>query len=116
VNACSNPPTQRSARPRRVGYASSRKYCPSAGWRALDLQEVGELQERLFILAWLRDCGYASVSFDKLAACLKKSSTLSEKPVILCFDDDWQSQYDFALPLLKKYGSTATFHIWTAVE
>jgi peptidoglycan/xylan/chitin deacetylase (PgdA/CDA1 family) len=66
-------------------------------------------------LAWLRDGGYASVSFDDFASCLRNGSTLPRKPMIICFDDDWQGQYDYALPLLKKYGFTATFYVWTAV-
>ena len=33
----------------------------------------------------------------------------------MSFDDDWESQYTHALPLLKKYGFTATFYIWVGV-
>ena len=35
--------------------------------------------------------------------------------MIISFDDDWEGQYTYALPLLKKYGFTATFYIWVVV-
>jgi peptidoglycan/xylan/chitin deacetylase (PgdA/CDA1 family) len=66
-------------------------------------------------LAYLKDNGYTSVTFDDLASRLTKGTALPQKPVILSFDDNWQSQYTYALPLLKKYGFTATFYIWVVV-
>jgi peptidoglycan/xylan/chitin deacetylase (PgdA/CDA1 family) len=66
-------------------------------------------------LAYLRGNGYASVTFDELAARLTKGAALPQKPVIISFDDNWESQYTYAFPLLKKYGFTATFYIWVAV-
>jgi hypothetical protein len=60
-------------------------------------------------LAYLRDNGYASITFDQLANHIAKNSPLPLKPVILSFDDDWESQYAYAFPLLKKYGFTATY-------
>jgi peptidoglycan/xylan/chitin deacetylase (PgdA/CDA1 family) len=66
-------------------------------------------------LAYLKENGYASVSFDDLASRLTRGTELPAKPVIISFDDNWQSQYVYAVPLLKKYGFTATFYIWVAV-
>ena len=63
-------------------------------------------------LSWLRDNGYASVTFDALAAHINGGAALPSRPVIISFDDDWQSQYDNAVPLLRKYGFTATFFVW----
>jgi peptidoglycan/xylan/chitin deacetylase (PgdA/CDA1 family) len=63
-------------------------------------------------LAWLRENGYTSVTFDALTANLTRGAPLPARPVILSFDDDWQSQYDNAVPLLRKYGFTATFFVW----
>lgn len=63
-------------------------------------------------LSWLRENGYSSATFDALAAHVTSGAPLPPKPVILSFDDDWQSQYENAVPLLHKYGFTATFFIW----
>ncbi len=63
-------------------------------------------------LSWLRENGYSSVTFDALAAHVTGGAPLPPKPVILSFDDDWQSQYENAVPLLRRYGFTATFFIW----
>ncbi len=63
-------------------------------------------------LSWLRDNGYTSVTFDALAAHIESGAALPSRPVIISFDDDWQSQYDNAVPLLSKYGFTATFFVW----
>ena len=66
-------------------------------------------------LAYLRDGGYASVTFDDLVNHITKNTPLPPRPVILSFDDDWESQYTYGLPLLQKYGFTATFYIWVSV-
>ncbi len=66
-------------------------------------------------LAWLKENGYQSVTFSELQSNLTRGSPLPPKPVIISFDDDWQTQYSFALPLLKKYGFTATFYVWVIV-
>ncbi len=63
-------------------------------------------------LSWLRENGYTSVTFDALTASVSRGAPLPPRPVIISFDDDWQSQYDNAVPLLRKYGFTATFFVW----
>ncbi len=63
-------------------------------------------------LAWLRDNSYTSVSFEDLRAHLARGALLPPRPVIISFDDDWQNQYVTAVPLLRKYGFTATFFVW----
>ena len=39
--------------------------------------------------------------------------TLPARAVVITFDDGWQSQYDDAFRLLKQYGFTATFFVYT---
>ncbi|HTZ51488.1 MAG TPA: polysaccharide deacetylase family protein [Spirochaetia bacterium] len=63
-------------------------------------------------LSWLRDNGYTSVTFEALRRNIEEGTPLPPRPVILSFDDDWQSQFDNAVPLLHKYGFTATFFVW----
>jgi peptidoglycan/xylan/chitin deacetylase (PgdA/CDA1 family) len=64
-------------------------------------------------LSYLRSNGYVAVHFSELARRLILGTPLPEKPVIISFDDGWESQCTYALPLLKKYGFTATFFIYT---
>lgn len=62
-------------------------------------------------LKYLKDNGYQAVSFDDLADFLQFGLPLPGRPVILSFDDGWQNQFDYAFPLLNKYGFTATFFV-----
>jgi peptidoglycan/xylan/chitin deacetylase (PgdA/CDA1 family) len=65
-------------------------------------------------LKYLRDNGYRSVSFDDLADCLEYGAPLPERPVIFSFDDGWENQFQYAFPLLEKYGFSATFYVVTS--
>jgi peptidoglycan/xylan/chitin deacetylase (PgdA/CDA1 family) len=91
-------------------YHSIRSYIPSdtkGARRWIATPETLEAE-----LAYLRQNGYSSVTFDALAANVQNGAPLPARPVIISFDDDWQSQYVNAVPLLHKYGFTATFFIW----
>lgn len=62
-------------------------------------------------LAYLRDNGYASITARDLHSHHTTGTPLPAKPVMITFDDGWKNQYEQALPLLRKYGFTATFFI-----
>jgi len=64
-------------------------------------------------MKYLKDNGYTSISFDALVEAIAGTTTLPEKPVIISFDDGWRNQYLDAFPILKKFGFTATFFVWT---
>jgi peptidoglycan/xylan/chitin deacetylase (PgdA/CDA1 family) len=64
-------------------------------------------------LAYLKENGYAAISFGTLADYFDNGAPLPEKPVILSFDDGWKNQYEYAFPLLKEFETTATFFIFT---
>lgn len=66
-------------------------------------------------LKYLQDNHYVAISLDDLAYYFYIQKPLPQKPVILTFDDGWQSQYVYAFPLLKKYHDTATFFVYTGV-
>src|SRR5208282_6179759 len=66
-------------------------------------------------LAHMHDSGFVSVTFDDLVAHITKNTPLTPRPVIMSFNNHWESQYTYALPLLKRYGFTATFYIWVSV-
>ncbi len=66
-------------------------------------------------LKYLKDNGYTTISFFKYSEHLASGTIIPEKSVVITFDDGWQNQYDNALPLLQKYGDTATFFIYPKV-
>lgn len=65
-------------------------------------------------MQYLKDNNYSVISFNDLYEALNSGKKLSEKSVILSFDDGSQSQYDYAFPVLKKFNFTATFFIFTS--
>lgn len=64
-------------------------------------------------LDYLKTHGYSVISFDELVAYLTRRRPLPPRPVILCFDDGWANQYQYAFPQLKARGQMATFFIFT---
>ncbi|HYW83683.1 MAG TPA: polysaccharide deacetylase family protein, partial [Spirochaetia bacterium] len=94
-------------------YHAIRPYSPSdtAGVRRY-IATPATLEEEL---SWLKANGFTSITFDDLQRHLTQGAPLPPKPVIISFDDDWEGQYSYGLPLLKKYGFTATFYIWVVV-
>ncbi len=66
-------------------------------------------------MKFLYDKGYHTISTTDYINYLKtgKADFNINKSVILTFDDGYASQYTNALPILKKYGFTATFFIYS---
>ena len=62
-------------------------------------------------LAWLRDAGYNTISFDQLHAALTIGAMLPPNPLILSFDDGYSGHSTTVLPLLLEAGYTATFFV-----
>lgn len=66
-------------------------------------------------LQYLHDNGYTTITPDDLVRNAADGVPLPLKSVIITFDDGWEMQFHTAFPLLKKYGITATFYIFTNV-
>lgn len=64
-------------------------------------------------MKYLKQNGYHVVSLDQLLDFIEYKEQLPEKSIVLTFDDAWRSIYEIALPILIKYGFTATFFIYT---
>ncbi|MEO8286840.1 MAG: polysaccharide deacetylase family protein [Chloroflexota bacterium] len=64
-------------------------------------------------LSWLKENGYTTVTSEQVYEYVKNGKPLPVKPIMLSFDDNDDNQYTNAMPLLKKYGMTATFFIMT---
>jgi peptidoglycan/xylan/chitin deacetylase (PgdA/CDA1 family) len=71
-----------------------------------------KLEEQLL---YLKEQGYQTITASQLLAAQKRRPRPLSRPVVLTFDDGHKSHYQFVLPLLKKYGFTATFFIYPAV-
>lgn len=62
-------------------------------------------------LRYLTEHGYESVSLYDVIRYLQGEGTLPAKAVAITFDDGYRDNAGVALPLLQKYGFTATFFI-----
>jgi peptidoglycan/xylan/chitin deacetylase (PgdA/CDA1 family) len=59
----------------------------------------------------LKEGGYHTITARQLAEHHAKGTPLPDKPVMITFDDGWKNQYQYAAPLLKKYGFVATYFV-----
>lgn len=64
-------------------------------------------------MKYLKDNGYHSITPEELLAFLDYREALPEKSVMITMDDGYRSVYNIAVPIMKKYGFTATFFIYT---
>lgn len=53
---------------------------------------------------WLKAQGYTTISGQQLLDYVEKGTALPEKPIIITFDDGYESTYQYAYPILQKYG------------
>ena len=78
-------------------------------------QRVLDVDDSVFVaqLRYLADHGYRVVSFGALVDALEGRDTLPKRAVVLTFDDGWENQYTHAFPILRRFGLTATFFVFT---
>ena len=62
-------------------------------------------------MAYLADEGYTTITIDEMMEALENGTPLPEKPVIITFDDGYADNYEYAYPILKKYGFKATIFL-----
>ncbi|MBM3204582.1 hypothetical protein FJZ48_01215 [Candidatus Uhrbacteria bacterium] len=60
----------------------------------------------------LVEAGYQAITPDDLSRALQKGQgSLPKKPILITLDDGFTNQYEYAFPILKELGLTATFFI-----
>ncbi|HUZ54530.1 MAG TPA: polysaccharide deacetylase family protein [Streptosporangiaceae bacterium] len=65
-------------------------------------------------LGYLRGGGFSSLHAGEFARLMKGGGRgLPARPVVLTFDDGFADFYDVALPMLQRYGFTATLYVTT---
>lgn len=64
-------------------------------------------------LAMLRSNGYHAVTVSDLARARRGGRPLPSQPVVITFDDGFADFYHHALPILSRYGLTATLYLVT---
>lgn len=62
-------------------------------------------------LRWLRQAGYTTVFMEDVLAYVYTGKALPEKPILLTFDDGYESSYRRLFPLLQQYGAKAVISV-----
>ena len=62
-------------------------------------------------MKYLHDNGWHAISIAQLQAFVETGKRLPSKPVLITFDDGRMNQITYGVPILKKYGFTATFFV-----
>jgi peptidoglycan/xylan/chitin deacetylase (PgdA/CDA1 family) len=80
-------------------------------------QRVLDVDDSVFVaqMRYLVDGGYHVVSLGALVDALEGRDTLPlpNRAVVITFDDGWENQYLHAFPILRRFGLTATFFVFT---
>ena len=64
-------------------------------------------------LQYLQAHNFNTIHFSDIAAYFQDGTPLPDNPIMINFDDGWANMETVALPLLQKYGMTATAFIIT---
>lgn len=62
-------------------------------------------------LQYLKSHGYETVSISQLLSFVHNDTPLPQKPIMITFDDGFESFYVYAYPLLKKYNMCAVMAV-----
>lgn len=65
-------------------------------------------------MAWLQAAGFQPIDTKELAAWLEGKGTLPQRPVLVTFDDGYQSNYELAHPILRQMNWKATLFLVTS--
>lgn len=66
-------------------------------------------------MQFIKDNGYNVISLDELYAYYIKGTPISDKSIIITFDDGYWNNYMYAYPVLKEFGFKATLFMITSM-
>lgn len=72
---------------------------------------TAEFQQQM---AWLQAAGFQPITTGELGAWLEQQAPLPPRPVLVSFDDGYQSNYELAYPILKEMHWKATLFLVTS--
>jgi len=64
-------------------------------------------------LKWIKAQGHTSISLNDLYSFIQNKTGLPKNPIILTFDDGYKDVFQYAIPILQKYGYSGVFGIIT---
>jgi peptidoglycan/xylan/chitin deacetylase (PgdA/CDA1 family) len=64
-------------------------------------------------VSYLQDNGFTGITAGRLASALAHGEQLPDRSVVLTFDDGFADFHEAALPVLQRYGFTATLYVTT---
>jgi peptidoglycan/xylan/chitin deacetylase (PgdA/CDA1 family) len=82
---------------------------PAAATRRLSVQSGAFVRQ----MARLRQLGFTTLTLAGWAGAVRDHRSLPERPIVLTFDDGYADFYHEALPILSRYGYTATVFVTT---
>ena len=59
----------------------------------------------------IKELGYETVSYQELYDFVNHNGNLPEKPILVTFDDGYESNYTYAYPVLKRLNMKATIAV-----
>ncbi|PLX73138.1 MAG: polysaccharide deacetylase [Azoarcus sp.] len=62
-------------------------------------------------MAWLSRFGYTVLSMDQVLSCLRGDRPTPPRAVALTFDDGYENFYEYAFPVLQRYGFPAMVYL-----
>lgn len=62
-------------------------------------------------LMYIQKMGYTTISAKELIAYIEEDAPLPEKPIMITFDDGYESAHEYAFPLLQKYNMKAVISV-----
>jgi peptidoglycan/xylan/chitin deacetylase (PgdA/CDA1 family) len=79
---------------------------PSDGWNFTISPDAFSTQ-----IGYLIDRGMEVISLDDYALYVRNNRRAPSGKFVITFDDGWRDNFEYALPILRSYGVSATFYI-----